>query len=472
MVTLRTINGLLHRRAAELDSFLPALLIGVTNDYSRPLDDLGALQYTYSGRHYYMDSTRLTALAGTPARYCWMYDVRRSDDSTPVAAFRPANPAADPLLAQLVQDIRALLPWDFKSALWPTDHYRPGDAIAGPTGPGRFLTYARLFQGIEADEWGFADLLPGIAFWVDGSYEQHPELTAFMADRENYRVGGYHFTLLAASPDSSVLAYLVQSRVGEALDRVAGTVATMLDTRYRTVFWPATHMSEPGQLLVEHLAGQIVPYREAYAATDSGRVRFEDYLPAIAFWETHNLGGHPSFMRTMDSAASHETDDFPLHPARGRPGQHRLGLAHRARPLANPDALRRQRLPAAVRGCGLTCSPRCQVLATLLGLARLAFYAIVRSGLPGVVGYDRGTVSQRPGAMRLSFPSAPPGALCGRLHRRAHRAVARCEEMPRVSFHPRSLGRHLRARLAGLLTSCPGVTQTCTVPRGPTTTSR
>ncbi|MFO7651153.1 MAG: hypothetical protein R6X13_07455, partial [bacterium] len=310
LITLRTLNGLLHRRAAELDSFLPALLIGVSNDYSRPLEDLGALQYTYSGRHYYMDSTRLTALAGTPARCCWVYDVRRSDDSTPVAAFRPANPAADAQLARVVGDIRRLLPWDFKTVLWPTDHYRPGTERTGATGPARTITYAQLYQGIESGDWELADLLPGIAFWVDGSYEQHPELTAFMADRESYRVGGYYFTLLAASPDSGVLAYLVQSHVSEALDQLAGTVAAMLHTRYRTVFWPAAHTSEPGQLLARHLAGQIVPYREAYAAADTGRVRFQDYLPAIAFWENRNLGRHPSFMRAMDSGQSYETGEY------------------------------------------------------------------------------------------------------------------------------------------------------------------
>lgn len=310
LTTLRELNGRLHRRETVIESIVPALVIAVSNDFGRPFDDLGPLRYTYSGRHYYMNGLRVTDIHGTPARYCWVYDVRAADDSTPVVAVRPATPVSPGGLAELQARAQRLLPWDVKSVLWPTDLHRPDLSGTRDTGAPQVVTYARLFQGIERGDWNLEELLPATAYWVEGSYEQHPEVTGFMAERESYRVGGYYFTLLAASPDSSMLAYVVQSRVGEALNRLSGTVAAMLHTRYNTVFWPAPHMAEPGQLLVKDLARTITSYRDAYASIDSGHTRFTEYLPAVCFWELHNLGRHPPYMRAMDSGESYEMSDM------------------------------------------------------------------------------------------------------------------------------------------------------------------
>ncbi len=304
VITIRQLNSLRHRRAIALDSILPALAIDVADDAYRGFEDLGPLTVIHTGQHQLQDGIRLTLLNAGATRRCWIYDVRRANDSGPIIPFRPGRPESGPALVEVARFARQVLPSGYRSIFWPSDHPLPEwpDSV-------RVLTYAQLYQSLAGENTELVDFLPALAFWATGSPENHPEVFGYMPERENYRHGGYYFTLLAASRDSAAIGYLVQSRVGAALNLVAGELAAMSGIRCRTVFWPSAHLTEPSRLLVAGL-GRVVSYRAAWAAIDSGRADFADFLPAIAFWETNNPGRHPNFIRLMDSKKSFLLPDY------------------------------------------------------------------------------------------------------------------------------------------------------------------
>ena len=113
-------------------------------------------------------------------------------------------------LAELAQAMPGRSGPAAQSVLLPSD--APGLEAALPKqGLGRqVLTYARFYQALDAGRGHPADYLPALAFWQFNTREQHVQGFRYMNDRQSFEAGGYRFTLLALSRDSSAAVYLIE----------------------------------------------------------------------------------------------------------------------------------------------------------------------------------------------------------------------------------------------------------------------
>lgn len=97
------------------------------------------------------------------------------------------------------------------TVLLPSDLFGP-DIVPAVQRLGRqVLTYSRFYEGLSAGRARPADFLPALAFWQFNTQEQHVQGFRYMNERESFSAGGYRFTLLALSRDSSAAAYLIES---------------------------------------------------------------------------------------------------------------------------------------------------------------------------------------------------------------------------------------------------------------------
>lgn len=71
------------------------------------------------------------------------------------------------------------------------------------------LSYADFYRSIESRQHRLGDFLPALAFWIFNTGEPHGHDFRSMNGRESYAAGGYQFTLLALSSDSSAAVYRI-----------------------------------------------------------------------------------------------------------------------------------------------------------------------------------------------------------------------------------------------------------------------
>jgi hypothetical protein len=138
--------------------------------------------------------------------------VRTFGDNIAVFAVRPRlqgeNLAA---MADLAQQMSSRPGVPVRTVLLPSDLFESG-VVQAVQEPGRQVTtYSRFYEALSSGRTRPSDRLPALAFWQFNTRERHVQGFGYMNDRESYDAGGYRFTLIAVSIDSSAAAYLVES---------------------------------------------------------------------------------------------------------------------------------------------------------------------------------------------------------------------------------------------------------------------
>ncbi|MFO7674727.1 MAG: glycosyltransferase family 39 protein [bacterium] len=150
----------------------------------------------------------------------WNYGVRLPEAQTfgrAISVFAlsgrqlPRSAWASAALESLAVEVAPRWAGRVKAVLWPSDHDTcgPAAAAAGRLAPA-IISYRELRRGTYAGEDSLAGRLPGLAFWVFGNIETHPELLRLMDSGEPLRAEGYRFTPLAVDPDEVAVVYLVE----------------------------------------------------------------------------------------------------------------------------------------------------------------------------------------------------------------------------------------------------------------------
>ena len=128
-----------------------------------------------------------------------------------VFAARPRTSAENvSALTELAQEMSGRSGLPARTVLLPSDVPGLESALSEQRLGRQVLTYARFYQALASGQSRPADYLPALAFWQFNTREQHVQGFSYMNERESFEAGGYRFTLLALSRDSSAAVYLIE----------------------------------------------------------------------------------------------------------------------------------------------------------------------------------------------------------------------------------------------------------------------
>jgi hypothetical protein len=94
--------------------------------------------------------------------------------------------------------------------IWPSCYLDSTAESLGYRLGRQVMSYSTFYELVSQEGTSLDALVPGLAFWVFGNRERHPQFTAYMNEGENYVASGYTFTLLAVDPDGLAGVYLVE----------------------------------------------------------------------------------------------------------------------------------------------------------------------------------------------------------------------------------------------------------------------
>ncbi len=217
-------------------------------------------------------------------------------------------PAVGHGLDSLALDVIGRTDHHIRAVFWPTRYHAGQDQTVTDRLPGELLSYEELYTTINRNgARKLYECLPALAFWVFSNTEEHFEFMRYMDDRESYLTNDLRFNLIRIGPDGVTGVYLVESPVRNALDSLALIASAQTEREFRTVLWPTRYLDDSTRTRIAGVSDLLLSYTDFYRRVRGNASRFDDYLPALAFWAFGNDDRHPELMRFMDDRESYVT---------------------------------------------------------------------------------------------------------------------------------------------------------------------
>ena len=258
------------------------------------------------------DRIAVVDLDGQLARELALYEATDLRRSGPAFAVLPAAATGD-VLGVLARSAAGRLETPVRTALWPSAFMDDSVITLTRQFAGDVISYEQLYDMIRRDGARMLyDRLPAVCFWLFGDFsERHLNLTRPMDERRSTTSEGYAFDLVLADPDSIAGLFVVTSPAGDALLSLADYARTHLQERFVSVLAPDEFLGNRVRRLLSGLGDNVLMYPDVYLGMRAGSTtRFDDYLPALAFWEFGNKQYHPGFVKRMDGAEDYRTEGY------------------------------------------------------------------------------------------------------------------------------------------------------------------